>query len=833
MATVSLQIRSLLSSPDQNSTQDEALEFLNSHFRTCNDLSELGAALDDARGEHDALESQMHESEVQLKAFLLQARASTLEHLDTAQALSLQRHTLTDELAALTEELLSVMWSGPGSATLLEDLETRHRGLKELQSIYDYVAIVERALSLSKSVVSAISSSAETPITSSMLSGYRTLQKLISQVSEVCSIVADDSGQQKLNLVLFLERTRDKCWSDVKEALSTILLSAADNLNWPMTVDYASVHVEDRKHFEQAFLNMLRLQDIGADINPPSEERKGKDGLYPLQTLVRPVAQRFKYHFDSTRPTNRLDKPEWYFTHVLNTCHEHRPFMDSVIQKLLSSTQYCNISAWREFARLLLPMLTRKLSRTVPMLLSHPSLLAHTIYQALSFDAVLVAQGFELQETMVEPESIPRSSPAGWEISEIILGKNKYFDAWMEAEKQFAEQQYHEAISAADAWQITDDEMEESSSTTQSLRSTYSARRVKVLTEQVTDRYSSLPRFDQRTRFFKSVQVPILDQYRARIASSMDAFETLSSALVRSVPGALTVSFGGSQDGGTTVDVRRLTSGVEGVQRLCKALLSAKYIANALREWGEELFFLELWSEIHTQPALREIVSSIGVLPRTVVSGGSVPSDTIFAKLTSQYDGLVSRAQDLIVQQVCSEVENGLRAHFMVSADDETVTNGEFSLSQTLLGPIALLSAHLAYLRSVLPSVMLSSVYRRIVTNLSEHILQRQVLYRGKFSRAEGRRMCTEWELWVEACHMALGDVLTGGRERVESPWFKLLEAAKLVAMDMESDAWRQIVDATTNPQKDAQVWEKTMMDLLGQCDIPRSDVARIFDCRR
>ena len=32
------------------------------------------------------------------------------------------------------------------------------------------------------------------------------------------------------------------------------------------------------------------------------------DGLYAIQALVVPVAQRFKYHFDGTRGTNRLEK---------------------------------------------------------------------------------------------------------------------------------------------------------------------------------------------------------------------------------------------------------------------------------------------------------------------------------------------------------------------------------------------------------------------------------------------------------------------------------------------------------------------------------------------
>lgn len=42
----------------------------------------------------------------------------------------------------------------------------------------------------------------------------------------------------------------------------------------------------------------------GESLHPPREH----EGLYPLQALVQPVALRFKYHFDSERETNRLDK---------------------------------------------------------------------------------------------------------------------------------------------------------------------------------------------------------------------------------------------------------------------------------------------------------------------------------------------------------------------------------------------------------------------------------------------------------------------------------------------------------------------------------------------
>ena len=110
----------------------------------------------------------------------------------------------------------------------------------------------------------------------------------------------------------------------------------------------------------------------------------------------------------------------------------------------------------------------------------------------------------------------------------------------------------------------------------------------------ITDRYSPLPDVAQRAHFLTTVQLPILDLYRKRIMSSLDAYETLSSAFVRAVPGALSVSFGGKEDGGVNVDTHKLTGGIDGVQRLCKAFLSAVFLEAALESWGEELVSVSL-----------------------------------------------------------------------------------------------------------------------------------------------------------------------------------------------------------------------------------------------
>lgn len=274
-----------------------------------------------------------------------------------------------------------------------------------------------------------------------------------------------------------------------------------------------------------------------------TRERTERDGLYPLQALVQPVSLRFKYHFEGTRQTNRLDKvsntscrsheyllehahqPEWYFTHVLNASHEHKSFMETVIQPLIAQTEYRNIIAWREFTLLLVPLLSRKLRKTVPALIPHPPVLAHTIYQALTFDSSLREEGFELGGTSAALEKEKGAEIAKWQgISEVILGRKEWFEAWMEGERTckciyyvlstsrvdftaVALDQYMQIISAQDAWLIADDseDADEESTIDRELKPTNSARRVKALVEQVTGTYLDflLTRFSDC--FFRSL----------------------------------------------------------------------------------------------------------------------------------------------------------------------------------------------------------------------------------------------------------------------------------------------------------------------------------------
>ena len=56
--------------------------------------------------------------------------------------------SLADELANLSEELVSTVTAGPSQPSLLEEIEALHRSLKELESVKAYVRVVHQATRL-------------------------------------------------------------------------------------------------------------------------------------------------------------------------------------------------------------------------------------------------------------------------------------------------------------------------------------------------------------------------------------------------------------------------------------------------------------------------------------------------------------------------------------------------------------------------------------------------------------------------------------------------------------------------------------------------------------
>jgi RAD50-interacting protein 1 len=74
---------------------------------------------------------------------------------------------------------------------------------------------------------------------------------------------------------------------------------------------------------------------------------------------------------------------------------------------------------------------------------------------------------------------------------------------------------------------------------------------------------------------------------------------------------------------------------------------------------------LELWAEINEKSALRARTSAHPSLPSTEnLREGTLVDGTLFDELIEQYSKLAGRAEDMMIKQVCYEIEGDLKPYF-------------------------------------------------------------------------------------------------------------------------------------------------------------------------
>ena len=140
-------------------------------------------------------------------------------------------------------------------------------------------------------------------------------------------------------------------------------------------------------------------------------------------------------------------QPEWFFAHILNAITDHAQFLRNDVQTLLNEAHITTssgrrIDALADFISALLKPLEAKIRRSILQLLDMnvPNLIAHTIYQAMSFDAALRAI-IDYQPRYIDdvatPHKLTRSTMHKWRgTADIILGNRTWYDGWKDAEKK-------------------------------------------------------------------------------------------------------------------------------------------------------------------------------------------------------------------------------------------------------------------------------------------------------------------------------------------------------------------------------------------------------------
>ncbi|GAA5849815.1 hypothetical protein JCM5353_008618 [Sporobolomyces roseus] len=726
MSTADLQ--SLLSSPPPLIARKEAQTFLSSSLpsSSSSNLSQLGSILSQLlqsqQTHSQELEQRVNASEERKRELLDRAKDKTSSIRNRTNQLRFENERIKNQAKQVRDELVGKLDQGvdeggqEGEVTTLRDkliqLSTRR---KQLQGAKKWFAIMVKAEELGMTVLRSLESNA-------LPQAFRAYVGLVDYIKAVYRETdaikgGNEGGNGMVALTTQLVGMANGVWNSLVKVLSTRLLAKLEALGWPTPFAEPLDPFEDPKvaEFQTAFVDLLTLELLqNNNVLPGSASKsalhsKKPKPLLALVPLVHPLLLRFKWQFDGERTTNRIDKPEYPLSHVLNLLTAHERFLSEDIQYLLSMNGFDHLDAVNEFTSLLLPPLASRLRHHLPQLLSIPPILAHTVYQVVEFDQVLRGRGYRPRIVLNEEGQMVEEQEEWEGLSEVILGRREWFERWLDGEREFFDTRYYSAIGSPEAWHILSPEDYDITSSSSGTRPTQSALRVKELSDQLSTRYKPLP-LKHTLPFLLTLHLPLLQSYAQRITSSLDAFESLSFGIL---PGALGQSTAATQ-------------GVGGVVRLVRAGVSARWLSERCEEWGEDAFFLHLFSYLETAVSQGKIDDpEHNTLAEDLLDNSD---GTLFDREKKVYEDLADRSEDLIVRHCTREIVGGLKPYFGKRFDLQSEfedSSRDLSLSSELLTPLSLLSSLLKALVDSYPPSTLTSLYRRISQSLSRVLFDR------------------------------------------------------------------------------------------------------------
>ncbi|XP_075161070.1 RAD50 interactor 1 [Haematobia irritans] len=271
----------------------------------------------------------------------------------------------------------------------------------------------------------------------------------------------------------------------------------------------------------------------------------------PLSTvtkhLIAPFRHRFMYHFTGVRQTNRLDKPEWFFTQILNWGKDSHLFVGKTFQSSAVKAGKLDFNIRLEFMRGLIQLTIEKLCMDIEEISSDENLFAHLLDETLAFEA-------ELRENFGYPASFPSAI--------CVVTQPVYLLKWISLEERFCSEKMDMILQAESPWHLIDPNIYEDE-----LKIPKCADQFIRLLEAIKDRYYSLIQPGHQLQFL-SLQLELIDNFRRRLV------QLHSSGMVESIP----------------------------------ILNAINYIKMVLSEWGENVHYLHLQTAL-VGPSAEEISS--------------------------------------------------------------------------------------------------------------------------------------------------------------------------------------------------------------------------------
>ncbi|RPA83559.1 hypothetical protein BJ508DRAFT_413240 [Ascobolus immersus RN42] len=693
--------------------QDPRLEdYLNDKFQSLVDLDNVDSLLSSVQSQQNILRQQLETAEATLET----TQSEYDRHITELELETRQFH----EDQALIDRRIEATHSSEATNAVSQAFELSLSKLQRLDIAQEYLKILSDVYNLKEEINAKLDVSAE-----EAAKPYNRLQCIATALRER----NEKAEGTIIHLVDFVKEVETAAWKEMHQRLSGKFKAVLDKLRWPSA---ELTLKESRREFEDAFAALLVVEEPVKDEGPRMGGKPKTLELYPFQAilpfrdLVRPLELRFRFHFDGDKATNKPDKPEWFLNHIVNLVAQYAPFLVENVQPILDRAPGKSRDAVQEFISALLPVVRRKITHLLPNIAQNAQLLSHFIHELVKFDITLK------EEYLYAPFGF--SGDWGGLTSEVLnLDGDGGFTQWLAVERDFAYNRFREIIHAPDAWTL-DYESVSASET----KPTKSAIRLRELLENITETYRPLPAFHQQLRFLLDVQVTLLDQYHSRLHDSVEAFKVLTSSIARAVQG-------------TSKEELAELEGVKGLERLCRVVGSTMFLENAMRDWGEDALFLEIWDQIISKASKTSDSDAKVAGDFTIDDLASVTSATLttgerdgalFDESATAYRTLRERVEQMISSFVSGAVKNEMGDYLKLTIWQQTEESTPpanvhaITPSSELQPALQTLQTYLAFLQPVLSPVVMRRTIREVAASIQQYIWD-YVLMRHQF-RIEG-----------------------------------------------------------------------------------------------
>ncbi|KAL9020548.1 MAG: hypothetical protein Q9185_002226 [Variospora sp. 1 TL-2023] len=809
-----------------------AEDYLNDQLQTAADLEGLDGLLENVRKQQKLLEEQealLTGAYVKLSKSRQNLAESTEASEAHASALMEQAQAFKRQQADVDRRLLIVTQSET-SDDAIEQFDADIRSLQDLEVATNYVELLAHVEHLRSGARRSFNSSPQ-----AALQPYHRLQKFATTLREA-QPAAEGAAP---HLVDHVHQTALSLWRQLKNILTTELEKLWTEMKWPgKNVTLAG---KLKSQWTDGVERLLDLQE--PQLNAQSDNVKPHEDplvLLPLEVMVKPLELHFQYHFAGDRPTNKLDKPEYFLSHIVGLLQQYDEFFAIYLQPILRnrfrsshlSMTSVFIDSTSAFITALLPMVRRKVFGVISQVAKQPQLLSHFIHELMSFDINLRAEwGYD-----------GGCGIDGWKgLTWEVLVKKDWFGRWLEVEKNFALSRYQNIIDTPESGEIDYESVDFSAT-----KPTNAAIRVNDLLETITDRYRPLPSFSQKLRFLIDIQIAVFDLFHARLASSLEAYLTLTSTLTSSLARAGSRAAEASQP-----DLH----GLAGLERLARVYGSAEYLEKKMRDWSDDVFFLELWEELQDRAragAKGERGGNVGgnmsvehVADKTSAAVGSNDGGgALFDETAGAYRRLRVKAEGIMTDHFVQNVRDSLKAYGRVNTwsalpgeANESLESDSSSLaiSAELDKTIQLLQSHLAFLAKVLAQATLRRITRQVMLTVQTYLWD-HVLMRYTFSSTGAKQFERDvhgiWEV-VDQC-IGVGQGEVGMRRLAEGLVLLLLRTGFAVDAEtsMQSEEQNLNVEALEKRLYQSNENGRQMLEELGLELLSESEARSVLERR-